>query len=353
MMLKWDGIKNSLLIFSVYLFFVSCYTPPIRKIPEFNYNKLLERHFNENISEPFPILVQASEENDLSVSDDGYMVYSSNEDGNYDLWLRDLNSILKIKIVEHPSKQYRPFIKKIDKEEYILLYISDNEDINGDIYLSVINPKQIFDLYVNKRSQINFWNYSVNLSNYIENYFQNDLNCRGKYFEDFPVYSKEQSAIYFVSNRCTNKYHLWKISLKGLKPIGKPEIVLEKEIYYLSLSNQYLTFSLLENQNFTSKIGFYNLLDKQLTILKPKVFEKELDGIAIKPEYVPFKNLIYFIYISKDTNGNKKIDPYDNASLLAINLEGSVVSQVLSSQFKIYDYQISKFINGSVIYISD
>lgn len=353
MMLKWDGIKNSLLIFSVYLFFVSCYTPPIRKIPEFNYNKLLERHFNENISEPFPILVQASEENDLSVSDDGYMVYSSNEDGNYDLWLRDLNSILKIKIVEHPSKQYRPFIKKIDKEEYILLYISDNEDINGDIYLSVINPKQIFDLYVNKRSQINFWNYSVNLSNYIENYFQNDLNCRGKYFEDFPVYSKEQSAIYFVSNRCTNKYHLWKISLKGLKPIGKPEIVLEKEIYYLALSNQYLTFSLLENQNFTSKIGFYNLVDKQLTILKPKVFEKELDGIAIKPEYVPFKNLIYFIYISKDTNGNKKIDPYDNASLLAINLEGSVVSQVLSSQFKIYDYQISKFINGSVIYISD
>ncbi len=353
MIFKWDGLKNSLLIFSVYLFLVSCYTPPIRKIPEFNYNKLLDRHFNENPTEPFPILVQSSEENDLSISDDGYMVYSSNEDGNYDLWLMDLNSILKIKIVEHPSKQYRPFIKKINNEDYILLYISDDEDINGDIYVSVVNPKQIFDLYVNKRRQINFWNYSINLSNYIENYFKNDFNCRGKYFEDFPVYSKEQSAIYFVSNRCTNKYHLWKISLKGLKPIGKPEIVLEKEIYYLSLSNQYLTFSLLENQNFTSKIGLYNIVDKQLTILKPRVFENELDGIVIKPEYVPFKNLIYFIYISKDTNGNKKLDPYDNASLLAINLVGSVVSQVLSSQFKIYDYQISKFINGNLIYISD
>ncbi|GIX42371.1 MAG: hypothetical protein KatS3mg129_2104 [Leptospiraceae bacterium] len=353
MIVNWVGIKNKIFITLFIVYIVSCYTPPIRKIPQFNYNKLLEKHYRENLKDPFPIIVQPSEENDFSVTDDGYMVYSSNEGGNYDLWLRDLNTILKIKLIEHPAKQYRPFLKKISKDKYVLLYVSDDQDINGDIYLTIINPRQIIDLYINKRRQINFWDYSINISNYIEQVFSKEEKCRGKYLEDFPVMSKNLNEIYFISNRCTDKFNLWKLTLKDFKPHKKPQIILEKEIYYLSSSENYLSFSIMENHQFTSKIGLFDINNNQLTVIEPKVLNKNLSGISLKPEYKEEKKLVYFIHIEKDTNGNNKIDPYDKASILAINNEDNIVSQIIQDNFRIYDFNISNFLNGSLFYISD
>ncbi len=357
MIKNWDGLRNNLIFIFFIVGIINCYTPPIRKIPEFNYDKLLEIYYKEKIKEPFPVIVQPSEEEDFSISEDGYMVFSSNLGGNFDLWLRDLNSILKIKILEHPAKQYRPFIKKLDNNLYILLYVSNDKDINGDIYLTYLNPKQILNAYINKRRQINLWDYSISVSNLIEQYFNNIPDCKGKYTEDFPFISYQNDSIYFISNRCYNKFHLWKVPLKDQLPEGKPEVVLNKEIYFPSINKNYILFNILKNNEFTSEIGLWDIKNNQLKIIKPKILNKELTGLSLKPKFRDDDKTIYFIYIHSDTNGNNKLDLNDQSTLLKMDLEGNIISQVLPDGNRLFDYSIitdsNNNIKNKIFYISD
>lgn len=343
-------IKFFYILILFIIFILNCYTPSIKKIPEYNYNKLMNLHFQNNKTDPFPIIVEPFEEEDFSISEDGYMVYSSNVGGNYDLWLRDLKTILKIKIIEHPAKQFSPYIKKMSRDQYILLYISDDSDINGDIYLTYLNPQQLIEAYIEKRRQVNLWDYSLNVSKIIEDAYKNVPGCIGKYKEVFPFISFDNKFLYFVTNRCLQKFYLWKIPLKKGLPSGKPEIVIEQELYYPSVNNEIVTFTVLKNNQFTSNIGILNLQSGEVKFIIPKNINLILEGINILPQYSLKNNLIYFINISKDTNGNQRLDPNDNGVLLSVDLNGNLISQILPENYYLKDFKITDYLNGSIFY---
>lgn len=355
MMKKKVGI-NSIILVNFFLI-INCYTSTIKKIPQYNYEKIFENYYKIGSLSQIPIVAQASEEQDFSVTDDGYLVYSSNFDGNFDLYLRDLKTTIKLKIIEHPSIQKRPHLKKINNKDYLLVYESYDQNINGDIYIVSLKPKEIFELYINKREIYNYWNSSINLSKYIENYFEstNLNNCKGNYSEIYPMISDDGKNLFFLSNRCSNKFFLWKLPLKNGKPFQKPEIVIEKEIYYPSLSKNYIIFNFIENEQIQSKIGIWNLNTKELKTIIPKILNQPLqDGLIIKPKLSLDEKKLFAIYIPKDTNKNLILDEFDHNSLVSLDFDGNIISQITKfNQNTIYEYDTSSFLKNKIFYISD
>ncbi|MCS7204880.1 MAG: hypothetical protein NZ853_04225 [Leptospiraceae bacterium] len=355
MIQKLVGIKDKVLFLLLIFIGAACYTPPIRKIPEFYYQPLLQKHYKEKFHEPFPIVVQPFEEETFFVSDDGYLIFASNDAGNLDLWLRDLNTVLQLKIIEHPAKQTRPYLKKIHEDLYLLLFVSYNDDINGDIYFTYINPKEIFEAYITRRIRLNYWQYSQNLSKFIDDYFSSDSKCKGKYVEDFPFVVENQDYIYFLSNRCSDGYYLWRISfdLEDGKVRQKPEKALPIPLYYPTHQKGKILFNKMQGQQILSEFGIWDVSTNQILSITPRFFEKPIDGLAIKPSLHPQKNQIYFIHIPRDTNLNQSFDPYDNSTILKMSFDGLVISQVLPDDKNITELQISSYIQDSIFYISN
>ncbi len=356
-MKKRDGINKlfQFIIFFYIFYLLNCYTPPIKKIPTYNYEKIFEKYGKTKSLAHFPIVIQPSEEDSFSVTEDGYLVYSSDIDGNLDIFLRDLNTILKLKIIEHPTIQKNPILRKIDSKNYLLAYESYDQDLNGDIYLVSLNPEEIFKLYINKQQQFNYWNVSINISEFIESYFEknNEINCKGKFAEIFPMLSSDGKQLFYLSNRCTNRFLLWRLPLKNKMPSGKPEVVFEQEIYYPSLKDNYITFNLMEDYKIQSKIGVLYLKNNQIQILTPKVLNQSLPGLFLKPKISPDYSKLFAIYISKDTNGNLLLDEFDHGILVSLDLEGNLISQILITKNVIYQYESSTFLKNNIIYISD
>ncbi|MFN3604348.1 MAG: hypothetical protein ACK4UJ_06540 [Leptonema sp. (in: bacteria)] len=351
------GINNLyfLEISILFVLILNCYTPPIKKIPEFHYEKIFENYSKTKSLDSFPIIVQPGEERDFSLTDDGFLVYSSNSDGNFDIYLRDLKTVLKLKIIEHPTEQTNPILKKINKTEYLLAYESNEQDLRKDIYIVSLKPKEIFDLYINKRETYNYWNFSLNISSYIESYFEksNLFECKGKFPELFPLISDDGKFLFYISNRCTNKFFLWKVPLKNGKPQGKPEILFNQEIFYPYLNKNFLIFNLIENQNITSQIGILNFNNNEFKILKPKAKFWELKGIVIKPKLNFNLTKIFAIHITKDTNRNSILDEFDQGNLISLDLEGNLISQITNDNKMVYHYDTSLFFKDNIVYISD
>lgn len=351
---KKVGINNLLIFF---IFILNCYTPPIKKIPQYDYEKIFENYHKIGSLNQVPIVVQASEEQDFSITDEGYLVYSSNFDGNYELYLRDLKTTIKLKIIEHPSIQKRPYLKKINNKDYLLAYESYDQDIKGDIYITSLKPNEIFELYISKRETYNYWDSSINLSKYIEKYFENTnlYHCKGKFSEIHPMISDDGKNLFFLSDRCTNKFFLWRLPLKNGKPFQKPEIIIEKEIYYPSLSKNFIIFNFVESEQIQSMIGIWNLISKELKTIIPKQLNQPIqEGLIIKPKLSLDEKKIFAIYILKDTNKNSILDEFDNNFLISLDLEGNIISQITkSNQNTIYEYDISDFLKNNIFYISD
>ena len=108
----------------------------------FNYNTILNREFRNNIGRIIPVAYEKAIETDGDMSSDGnFLYYTSNRDnGNFDIYLRDLSDITTVRITEHAAKDTQPVISP-DGEH--LAYVSNREDPEGDIYVVEIDPQKL------------------------------------------------------------------------------------------------------------------------------------------------------------------------------------------------------------------
>ena len=136
--------NNSLFVLAlavVAVIFTSCETGSSDNF-SFNYNTILNREFRNNIGKVVPVAYEKAIETDGDISADGnYMYYTSNrENGNFDIFLRDLNDITTVRLTSHAAKDGEPAISPDGK---YLAYVSARENPEGDIYLLKVSPESI------------------------------------------------------------------------------------------------------------------------------------------------------------------------------------------------------------------
>ncbi|MBN2790723.1 MAG: CHAT domain-containing protein [Candidatus Delongbacteria bacterium] len=97
------------------------------------------------------ITMTTAQEMNIVISEDGQSIlFSSNMNGNYDIFRKDLISEETTQITEAPGNEYPQFIYDDD-----LYFISDATDIYGNIYLRDLKGKNEEIIYLNKGEEKN------------------------------------------------------------------------------------------------------------------------------------------------------------------------------------------------------
>lgn len=99
----------------------------------FSYAGIIDKEYRFNVGRVIPVTIGQSIETDGDISADGkYFYYTSNvESGNFDIYLRAMNSITTVRITDHPSRETNPVISP-DGETLAL--VSFRDDPEGDIF---------------------------------------------------------------------------------------------------------------------------------------------------------------------------------------------------------------------------
>ena len=127
------------------LFLVQCslltYRTSEVKQNEFQYANISKAHFTPNNEKPFPLTVRRGNNIYNSVTPDGkYLFFASDSSGNFDLYLRDLQSSAVLPVTSHPAPQYKPAISPDGKR---LAFVSERYDSEGDIMVIQVNPDEM------------------------------------------------------------------------------------------------------------------------------------------------------------------------------------------------------------------
>ena len=209
------------------LFFIliifSCSTPTLVTLPKINYKNLIEEFFENDFINHFPIINFSGSNLHPSVSQNGFLVYTSNETGSNDIRLRDLTSSNDFSIIQNPGEQYKPSISGDSK---IVAYVSETYFIEGGIMITKIDSEYISKGFTKGQNLKNYWNTSVNLSEKFKQWSEKNLEkrCHGVSVDIDPYLNLDGTKLLFASNRCTHSsssssetFNIWLLELDNLK----------------------------------------------------------------------------------------------------------------------------------------
>lgn len=327
-----------LVFLSVGIFFFDCsiFQKSVKISPvNFDYKGISKNYFSPSQSKPFPLTVQKGNNLYNSTTADGkYLFYATDQNGNFDIWFRDLESSVVVPVTNHPFSESKP---AISPDGRYLVFVSEEYDPDGDIILLKMDLEEWIEelLQGNRYPKEDF----VNLTN--PNAQKNAIQQR--VIDTDPVWSPDGKLILYV----TDKFSPGLPNLALLDP-QKPEkpVQLTKEggvnpswskdastVYYLSY-----------NDESSGEIYSLNILTserKRITI----------DGFLDYSPTVDSKGaFLYYSSIRKDTNGNGFLDERDNNFLIMKNLKDGTERVLSSGESSYFDVRHSSFNGGSILF---
>ena len=110
----------------------------------FSYKAILNEEFRFGSGKEIPVTIESSVDRDGLLSPDGkYLVYSSDrQDGNFDLYLRQIGDIRLVRLTQHPSADISP---ALSPDGRTLAFVSMRDDPEGDIFVAGFDPGDAAD----------------------------------------------------------------------------------------------------------------------------------------------------------------------------------------------------------------
>jgi len=110
----------------------------------FSYKAILNEEFRFGSGKEIPVTIESSVDRDGLLSPDGkYLVYSSDrQDGNFDLYLRQIGDIRLVRLTQHPSADISP---ALSPDGRTLAFVSMRDDPEGDIFVAGLDPGDAAD----------------------------------------------------------------------------------------------------------------------------------------------------------------------------------------------------------------
>jgi tetratricopeptide (TPR) repeat protein len=261
------------------------------------------------IYEPKQITTDPSKESDIVIKDENTLYFASDRGGSFDVYKKDLLKESVARITFQPSNEYPKYYEKK------LLMESDETDIHGNLYFLAEDGKQelIYSTVGREKSPFIF-NGKV--------YFSEDYRGRTgfKYFD--PGSKKKPKAV------------RGDIGGKALFS-GKNELLF---------------------QSVSDESGYNNLFiadikkDEASEPVQITFGQKIVTGFDVSKD----GNTVIYSAVTTDTNGDSKIDLWDNSILFRINRSEGYFSdpvQLTPESYSSFDPKLSEA--GKIYYISD
>lgn len=333
--------------------------------PVFEYRELADRFFRKNLDGQFPLTVQRGA-NLHAASAGNFLFYTSNRDGNGDIWMRDLRNTVNIPLIRHPSEQYKPAISpRADR----LIFVSEDADSSGDLRLANVEPQDFVDNTVNGLPPSQVWDESISLSDQIEALAAAmEPACQGEAAETDPAFSPDGTRVLFTSDRCTSGvYNVWLLNLDpdavggdalkrltddgGVQPRFTPDG--SSVIYVVPERGAAGGIRLLNLENgATLKPGLpeRTAAGRPILYFDPTVGFEKRDGVD--------RLTLYYASIRADANRDGQIDSSDRAGLYSADFADAFgpaprERQLLDNSTSIQSLIVSDFIGGALLYAAE
>ncbi|MCB1191267.1 MAG: PD40 domain-containing protein [Leptospiraceae bacterium] len=321
------------------LFFFGCslifYRSSKIKPNEFDYDSISKAHYTSQNENPYPLTVKRGDNLYNSTTEDGrYLFFASNDNGNFDIFFRDLKSSIVVPVTNHPASALKPAISpKGDK----LVYVSEQFDSEGDLILMDMNPKKWVDAYLKGDMYINE-DFQV-----LTNPHYGDPSKIERIVDTDPDWSGDGRYIVFSTERFTpglpnlaiidtqNKNKIKQLTTKGgVKACFSSN---NKTVYYLSFKDHPL-----------GEIYSLDISTKQ---------EKRLTNdnfMDFGPSVNPDDSFLYYSSVQNDTNKNGRLDERDNNFIIQLDLKTGKTTKLTAGNLSIFDVEYSAMNNGSLFF---
>ncbi|MBK8397287.1 MAG: PD40 domain-containing protein [Leptospiraceae bacterium] len=303
---------------------------------EFQYDNISKAHFTHNNENPFPLTVRRGNNIYNSITKDGrYLFFASDSSGNFDIFLRDLQSSVVLPITSHPAPQYKPAISPDGKK---LAIVSERYDSEGDIVVIKINPEEMVKSLLSGTYEIQNYKQDV-----ITNPLHEDFSKIERVMDSDPNWSPDGRYIAFTSRRfggkvpnigiidTENKNSIKQITQNGgATPYFAPD---GKKIYFISFKD--------EPTGEVYSIDIATKEEKRIT------FDKYMD---FSPSLSTDGEYLYYTSIREDSNKNKKLDELDNSFIIRKNLKSEESIAITAGNLSIFDTKYSSLNGGSIVF---
>lgn len=300
---------------------------------EFDYQTISQTYFGKN-EKPFPLTVQSGINFQASTTEDGrFLVYTSDKESNYDIYLRDLKTSVSIPITNHPAAEYKPSISPNGK---YLAFVSEELDSEGDIVLVEFDPKKWIERHLQGKTN------ELEEEIFITNLEHKKLSKRDRFQDKDPSFSGDSKKIVFSSERFSpGKLNLviYELDTGKMYPItteGGVSPCFSKtgeEVFYIS-----------NKDHPYGEIYALNLKTKQ----ERRITHDEYLDFSVSVSSNTKE--IYYISVRKDTNANNVLDFHDNSFIVKLNLETKKEYLLSSGLESIQEVHYSNFNGGSLLH---
>lgn len=327
------GIGSILLLFNCSLL---TYRASSIKPIEFQYNNISKAHFTPNNEKPYPLTVRRGNNVYNSTTKDArFLFFASDSSGNFDIYMRDLQSSVVLPITSHPAPQYKPAVSPDGKK---LAFVSERYDSEGDIFLVDINPEKMVKDFLNGNYELE--NFKVDV---ITNPFYKDLSKIERVVDTDPDWSPDGRYIAFTSRRfggnspdigiidTQNKNTITRITNKGgATPRFAPD---GKTIYYISFQD--------DPMGEIYSIDINTKQEKRITKDRYMDFSPTLSSDG---------KYLYYTSIRVDTNCNTKLDERDNSFIIRREIETGETIELTAGNISLFDTKYSNLNGGSILF---
>lgn len=370
-------MRRSALVLIAGFFAANCSSGSVRDDAKFSYENIYEDRYKRGNGGIIPITIERGESYSGTITrDQRYLYFSSNNSGNYDIYLRDLTDVFSVPVVDTVTNQKEPSVSPDGKH---IVYVDDELDPDGDIILLKVNPQKLIELYRERKEPDEGWfaSRAKNLTNSEKNRIRaRDVN---------PTWSPDGNWIAYSSDLDPQKVddlgagagaiqNIW------LMPLGDPEKkqrLTTKGGVMPSFSHDGKKIVYISYQDENSLGAVYEVdiaSGKTRRLTSGKQFD-------FYPTYAPADDGIVLTRIAADTNGDGQIDRKDAGQIIRIYPEddttgtdtsyvaagskdglvptaGTDTSYVADDDFvplssqsdHVFDTRVSNFIGGSVVF---
>jgi len=313
-------MANQALRIALLLWILSaCKNVEVIRPPRFPHERLMNEHYREARPGLFPLTVDTGKSRQATVSQDGLIYYSSDQDGARNIYVRDLNSTLQFPLLRHPAEQHSPAISPNGR---ILLFISEDKDRQGDLRALLIDSEEMVENVLTGAATPDIWRETINLTEYIRDYFAShpDPSCRGEASERYPAWHPDGERFFLVSNRChPDREAIWQIRIltRALGLSIEIEKVGPGTLPAISRNGQFLAFIAYRATNSRGELFVRDLK----TGTEERIPLPE-GSLPLYPALDEDANTIYCSLVEKDSSGDGRLDANDRATLYALNRNG-------------------------------
>ncbi|MCK4980269.1 MAG: PD40 domain-containing protein, partial [Candidatus Delongbacteria bacterium] len=257
------------------------------------------------------ITMSAAKEMNIVISEDGKSIlFSSNKNGNFDIFKKDINTEEVSQLTEAPGNEFPYFI--VDEDD--LYYVSDATDIYGNIYLKSLKGKSGEIVYNNK----------------------------GK--EKDPVLNENQ----IIFSKKTDKYKFYSYSIKKKKVELLKGAEGSKVVF--SAEGKHAVFISNDDATGYNSLHRCTFMNGEFSDIEQITFgEMIVNGVEISAD----GNTLIYSAIKSDTDNNGKLNIKDNSVLYKITFKNNSITQfqLTPETYSSKGPKISS--TGNIFFISD